>query len=554
MSTTLSLLAVQNAAVLRALAAPPVEGWSSYAELAAHLQRDASNLSKTLSKLEEGGLAAFNPLQHGLTAAGQQQLAMIGRAEGADEPGSQAAVHGDILWLTHAEIQPDPDNARRDWNSEEARDALDALRSDIVQNGLLQNLVVRSAGAEGEPYILVGGERRWRAIGEAITDGDIEVDTPLPCRLLETDELGFRLAALAENLQRRNLNPIEKAKAFEGLADAGLSNKEIADRVSSTPEHIQQHRRFLQLDETDQQRMTLPKDDPSHLSVRDARAKLARKPEADAAAAAKAEMDAKVTPEVRLAMAEFFHRLRNEATYTYADLAVAHDARTTTLAAKLVELGWLHFSDTPKNYGDQIGHYTARLSHDPQLFDWQNSADADIRTAGLTALYSEQGKGQGIPNYGYVTDWISAPTLTPEGEALVAAAETNRIAAEAIRAEHQAQQAARAEKWASARAAHAALLNTDPASEAETVQSVTASTAEAVEHPLPWSFLEDGVILDANGDSVMRVTATHWMQASERDIAIAQIMVLSVNRAAGLATPPMITEEAEAAIEEGEAA
>ena len=314
MAFALHPLAVQNVPLLRELgqlgAAPTI------AEIARRITRDESNVRKSIKALMAAGLA-MEPMC--LTVEGAAQWAAIARAEGRatdDEPGSSAPIAG-VLALAHAQILPDPENARRDWDSDEAQDELDALRQDIIQNGLLQNLVVRPAeplaggveivnGAGEAPnqalalYTLVGGERRWRAIGAAIFDGDWPEDRLIPCRLLETDDLGHRLAALAENLQRRNLNPIEKAKAFEGLADAGLSNKEIADRVSSTPEHVQQHRRFLQLDEADQQRMTLAKDDPRHLSVREARQKLATKAETAAKAIT-------LEPLARLAWIELAH-------------------------------------------------------------------------------------------------------------------------------------------------------------------------------------------------------------------------------------------------------
>lgn len=534
MNTALNLLAVQNAAVLRALEARPAEGWSNYAELASHLQRDPSNLSKTLKKLEDEGLAAFNPLTQGLTPAGQQQLAMINKAESdttSDEPGSSS---GGIVWLTHAEITPDPDNARRDWDSDEARDDLDALRSDITQNGLLQNMVVRAPETEGQPHILVGGERRWRAIGIAISDGDIAFDTPYACRLLETDDLGVRLAALAENLQRRNLNPIEKARAFEGLAEAGLSNKEIADRVSSTPEHIQQHRRFLQLDETDQQRMTLAKDDPSHLSVREARQKLARKGEEETAAAEAIAQAPVASPEAIIAMAEFFHRLRNETTHTYSDVTVAHDARSTTLAAELVTLGWLNFHDIPERYGDNAGHYTVRLSHNPQLFDWQNSADADARTAGLAAVYLEQ--GMPLPTNGYQVLWLNSPSLTPEGEELAEAAKVRAQAAKDERNERNRIEKAQKAAWLAARTRHLELIN----SKAASVEVITAETATLIERPLPW--IMDGTsILDANDKQVRRY-ASFYGETSDFDIALAQLTVSSVNTAGGFADAPVMRD------------
>lgn len=536
MSTALNLLAVQNAAVLRALESRPAEGWSGYTELATHLQRDSSNLSKTLKKLEDDGLAAFNPLIHGPTPADRQQLAMIDKAEGnggGDEPGSSS---GGIVWLTQAEITADPDNARRDWDSIEARDHLDALRSDIIQNGLLQNMVVRAPETEGLPHILVGGERRWRAIGIAISDGDIEADTPYACRLLETDGLGVRLAALAENLQRRNLNPIEKARAFEGLAEAGLTNKEIADRVSSTPEHIQQHRRFLQLDETDQQRMTLAKDDPSHMSVREARQKLARKGEEEAEAAEEAARQAKITPVVRLAMAEFIHRVRNEATYTYADIPVAHDARTMPLAVQIDELGWLHFSQSHQPFGPLTGQYTARLAYNGEalsLFEWHASSDAAERDAGLAQVYAEQDLA--APEGGYLTPWLApSPSLTAEGELAATAAQESRAVANHERNERTRIEKAQKAACLAARTRHLELLNNKAAS----VEVITTETATAIERPLPW--IMDGTsILDANGQQVRRY-ASHFGETSDFDIALAQITVSAVNAAGGFSEAPLM--------------
>lgn len=543
MSTALNLLAVQNAAVLRALESRPAEGWSGYTELATHLQRDSSNLSKTLKKLEDEGLAAFNPLANGLTAGGQLQLAMIEKAEGKATGDEQGSSSGGIVWLRHAEIAPDPDNARRDWDSDDARDDLDALRSDIIQNGLLLNFVVRAPEAEGQTHTLVDGERRWRAIGSAISDGDIEFDTPYACRLLEVDPIGVRLAALAANMQRRKLNPIELANAYEDIAailvadgmDPKKVNRWIADRQSCTPEHIQQHRRLLQLDETDQQRMTLAKDDPSHLSVREARQKLARKGEEDTATE-EVEQAPVASPEAIIAMAEFFYRLRNEATHTYADVTVAHDARSTTLAAELVTLGWLNFHATPERFGDNVGHYTVRLSRNPQLFDWQNSPDADARTAGLAAAYLEQGIP--LPTNGYLVLWLNPPSLTPEGEELAEAAKVRAQAAKDERNERNRIEKAQKAAWLAARTRHLELIN----SKTTSVEVITAETATLIERPLPW--IMDGTsILDANDKQVRRY-ASHYGETSDFDIALAQLTVSSVNTAGGFADAPIMREPA----------
>lgn len=546
MTASLNLLAVQNAAALRALRDRPEGGWPSVTALATHLKRDNSNLTKTLNKLEDDGLIAFNPLTHGLTEAGAAQLAMIERAEngGGDEPGSpQGIPGGGVVFLTHAQIFPDHANARRDWESDEAKDDLDALRQDILQNGLLQNLVVRAddfGGVikvetdQGEPvptYVLVGGERRWRAIGEAIFDGDWEADRLIPCRLLETDDLGHRLAALAENLQRRNLNPIEKANAFEGLAKAGLTNKEIAERVSSTAEHIQQHRRFLQLDDTDQQRMALPKDDPRHLSVREARQKLSAKAQAEDEAAKLSD-----TPiSVRLAYAEFIHRRATEANYTWADLIVQPDARESETGKALAELDWVRFTDAPRTYGAvTIGHFTASQGYNaPHLFDWQYSDDADVRDAGLAALRMEAGA---TATEGYATAWLNPPSeRTAAGQALY---DESQARSEAQRLDQQAREDRDQEMrdlWRAARARHAERLTLAHAAPVQAAPEETMQIAADIGRPLPWTATDDGKVLDAKGRQIM--TFGYYNGCSDQGLVTAQLIVVAANGAAGLATP-----------------
>ncbi|HAD84994.1 MAG TPA: hypothetical protein DCG71_09150 [Brevundimonas sp.] len=551
MSNALNLLAVQNAAVLRALRDRPEGGWESIQDLANHLGRDRSNLGKTLDKLQSEGLAAFNPTTHGLTAQGLEQLAMIERAEGGEggEPGSSADRIGDLLFLTHAQIFPDHQNARRDWDSDEAKDELDALRQDILQNGLLQNLVVRgpddmggvirvvNAAGESVPlYTLVGGERRWRAIGEAISDGDWRPDTPIPCRLLETDDLGHRLAALAENLQRRNLNPIEKAKAFEGLVEAGLSNKEIADRVSSTPEHVQQHLRFLQLDEADQQRMTLPRDDPRRLTVRDARQKLAKKSETPSAIA--------LSPTVRLALAEAQHAIYARGGSMWSSTRVNEAALESEDLQHLIDIGALRH-DGRAQYGKNAGWHEIGRAHtwpypqfDPPLdvvFSEAPARDQALRDeqtlAGLTPV--ETGEDEAPA---YFTPWLAdLGELSPEGQQIADAARLREETEAEERQRRDDERAQRARLWAEARARHIQLLEAAHAAPVAGDPSEVAAIAADVERPFPWRMLPTAQIVAANGASVKdRLT---YGAPSDQELAINQMIVVAANTAAGYATP-----------------
>lgn len=548
MAFALHPLAVQNVPLLRELgqsgAAPTV------AEIARRITRDESNVRKSIKALMTAGLA-MEPMC--LTVEGAAQLAAIDRAAGRvtdDEPGSPAPIAG-VLALAHAQILPDPENARRDWDSDEAQDELDALRQDIIQNGLLQNLVVRPAeplaggveivnGAGEAPnqalalYTLVGGERRWRAIGAAIFDGDWPEDRLIPCRLLETDDLGHRLAALAENLQRRNLNPIEKAKAFEGLADAGLSNKEIADRVSSTPEHVQQHRRFLQLDAADQQRMTLARDDPRHLSVREARQKLATK-----AATAEAAKPLDLTPMTRLAMAEMVHAVFAAGTHRYASIPVAPDAAETEEAQRLQQIGFIRFEGL-SSWGENAGRFTACLGYgQPQLdppFPNELYASPEARDAALRreqALAIPGGVPADADCIAYATPWIAdIGDYTEEGAAIV---EERRRTREENEAAEQKREQDRAELLA-VHAAAAAKARTF-FEEARAVKAIAPSSfvevADNAEAKLPWRISHDGGVIAADGTAIIGGSKS----SNDRGEARMRLLVLAVNAAAGLETP-----------------
>ncbi|MGX1801019.1 hypothetical protein ACWIDJ_01650 [Brevundimonas naejangsanensis] len=551
MSNALNLLAVQNAAVLRALRDRPEGGWETIQDLANHLGRDRSNLGKTLDKLQSEGLAAFNPTAHGLTAQGLEQLAMIDRAEGGEggEPGSSADRVGGVLFLTHAQIFPDHQNARRDWDSDEAKDELDALRQDILQNGLLQNLVVRGpddmggvikvVNADGESvplYTLVGGERRWRAIGEAISDGDWEAGTLIPCRLLETDDLGHRLAALAENIQRRNLNPIEKAKAFEGLAEAGLSNKEIADRVSSTPEHVQQHRRFLQLDDADQQRMTLPSDDPRRLSIREARQKLAKKSEAPSAIA--------LSPTARLALAEAQHAIYARGGSMWSSTRVNEAALESEDLQQLIDIGALRHEGRAQ-YGKNAGWHEIARGHtwpypvfDPPLdvaFNDAPARDQALRDEQMLAGHTPAETGEEEAP-AYFTPWLAdLGELSPEGQEIADAARIREETEAKERLRRDDERAQRARLWAEARARHIHLLEAAHAAPVAGDPSEVAAIAADVERPFPWRMLPTAQIVAANGASVKdRLT---YGTPSDQELAINQMIVVAANTAAGYATP-----------------
>jgi ParB family chromosome partitioning protein len=115
-------------------------------------------------------------------------------------------------------IEQNPFQPRKAFDSEE----LEGLCESIKTHGLLQPLVVRQVG---ETFQLVAGERRWRA---ARTAGKTEV----PVVVVDFNDRQTLEAALAENIQRSDLNPIEKAQGFKEYLDRfGVTQEDLAGKL-----------------------------------------------------------------------------------------------------------------------------------------------------------------------------------------------------------------------------------------------------------------------------------------------------------------------------------
>ena len=140
------------------------------------------------------------------------------------------------------------DNLQRDRSERRRRqprktfdeDALEELADSIRQYGLIQPIMVQKR--EGY-YEIIAGERRWRACMKA---GLKEV----PVIIREYDDQKIMELSLIENLQREDLNPMEEARAYRRLMEEfGLTQEEIAGRVSKSRPVIANALRLLKLDE-----------------------------------------------------------------------------------------------------------------------------------------------------------------------------------------------------------------------------------------------------------------------------------------------------------------
>jgi len=121
------------------------------------------------------------------------------------------------------------------------QEALAELTASIREHGVIQPLLVREA--ENGQYMLIAGERRLRASGEA---GLEEV----PVIIIEATDGDALELALIENLQRQDLNVIEEAEGYRELADQfNLTQEEIAERVSKSRATVANILRLLNLPE-----------------------------------------------------------------------------------------------------------------------------------------------------------------------------------------------------------------------------------------------------------------------------------------------------------------
>lgn len=117
-------------------------------------------------------------------------------------------------------------------------ESLAELAESVKAHGVLEPLVVAKTPAG---FQIIAGERRWRA-------AKLVGLTRIPVIIRETSPQGMLEMAIVENVQRIDLNPLERAQAYTRLMEEfGLTNSEIAERVSKSPSYISNTIRLLTL-------------------------------------------------------------------------------------------------------------------------------------------------------------------------------------------------------------------------------------------------------------------------------------------------------------------
>ena len=131
-------------------------------------------------------------------------------------------------------LEPNPLQARAVFTQE----SLEELSSSIKEHGVLEPIIVAKTPAG---YQIIAGERRWRA-------SKLAGLKKVPVVIKETTSKGMLEMALVENVQREDLNPIDRGQAFQRLIDEfGLPVSEVAKRIGKSESYVSNTMRLLNL-------------------------------------------------------------------------------------------------------------------------------------------------------------------------------------------------------------------------------------------------------------------------------------------------------------------
>lgn len=187
---------------------------------------ESPSKAQSLPKTGTSSSKANNPLK-------SAPVAPAAKSVKNDEKG----MVGEVLL---AQVYPNPNQPRTNFKPEE----IEELANSIKRHGLLQPILVRKTG---DGYEIIAGERRWQACRS------LGMET-IPVRFWLADDTEAFEAALVENIQRSDLNPIEEAYGYKRLMERkGMTQSEVAQTVSKGRSTIANALRLLDLPEEAQQ-------------------------------------------------------------------------------------------------------------------------------------------------------------------------------------------------------------------------------------------------------------------------------------------------------------
>jgi ParB family chromosome partitioning protein len=173
--------------------------------------------------------------------------ALLGEAArpAAPPPDAEAqSSRGGVREIDIANIRPNPNQPRVQFDEA----ALDELAESIRQRGVLQPILLKP---DGDNYLIIAGERRWRAAQRA------RLHT-IPAIVREIDDSTTAEIALIENIQRQDLNPLEEAEGYRQLIRRhGHTQDDVGRIVHKSRSHIANLLRLLDLPETVRQSLMI---------------------------------------------------------------------------------------------------------------------------------------------------------------------------------------------------------------------------------------------------------------------------------------------------------
>ena len=139
-----------------------------------------------------------------------------------------------------SDIIPNPNQPRKTFEKK----ALRELAASIQANGLMQPITVTPrAGA----FMIVGGERRWRAHCLLAEEGRLE-EANMLCHVRRMDDDSVSIMAIIENLQRQDVTIMEEARAYQAMLDQGWTVEDLAREVGvSQPHRIKERTQLLNM-------------------------------------------------------------------------------------------------------------------------------------------------------------------------------------------------------------------------------------------------------------------------------------------------------------------
>ena len=169
-----------------------------------------------------------------------EQLAFESASEQVDERSVELVEVPGVRFaeIPVTDIHPNRKQPRSVFDEDDMAELVHSVR----EIGVLQPIVVRTSTEEGgEPYELVMGERRWRAVQAAGLE-------TIPAIVRDTTDDDLLRDALLENLHRSQLNPLEEAAAYQQLLeDFGTTHEQLADRIGRSRPQVSNTLRLLKL-------------------------------------------------------------------------------------------------------------------------------------------------------------------------------------------------------------------------------------------------------------------------------------------------------------------